>query len=141
MKCGECTLCCKLIDVPWMNSPPLEYCSKCIPGEGCGIWDTVPEDCLEYQCAYNQMSNASVNLRPDRCHIIFEKTTDDIFTGLLEPGYALNKDVLGQVNAFAREGISVLISAFGNNVPMIFSANGKASKDIYNEVKKKLSNK
>jgi hypothetical protein len=141
MECGECTLCCKLIDIPWMKSPPLEYCSKCIPGKGCGIWDNVPKDCKEYECAYRQMDNISIMLRPDNCHMIFEKLTEDIFLGLLEPGYAMNKDVHGQINAFIHDGFSVLISAFKNNVPLVISANGKESKDVYKEVVDLLAKK
>ena len=139
MKCGDCTLCCKLIDIPWMKSPPLEYCSKCVPERGCGIWDNVPKDCLEYECAYREMDKASVNLRPDKCHVIFEKLSGlDTFLGLLDPGYSMGEDVHGQINAFVNDGFSVFVSAFGRSTPLIISGNGKASKDIYNEVKNLL---
>jgi len=140
MKCGDCTLCCKLIDIPWMKSPPLEYCSKCVPERGCGIWDSVPKDCLEYECAYRQMDKASMNLRPDKCHVIFEKLSGlNTFLALLDPGYALNEEVKGQIGEFTKDGFSVFISAFGSGIPLIIPSNDRVSKDIYNEVKNLLA--
>lgn len=35
MKCGDCTLCCKLLDISWMNSPVNEYCKECDINIGC----------------------------------------------------------------------------------------------------------
>ena len=140
MECGECTLCCKLVDIPWMNSPPMEYCDKCIPGEGCSIWDNVPNDCKEYECAYRQMENISINLRPDKCHVIFEKLSGlNTFLGLLDHGYILNEDVKGQISAFNKDGFSVFISSFDNNTPLIVSGNGKASNEVYKEVQELLA--
>ena len=73
MECGGCTLCCKLLNIDWMNSPAGEYCKECEKGVGCKIFDHVPKKCLEFKCAYNQMEKVSIDLRPDNCDVIFER--------------------------------------------------------------------
>lgn len=59
MECDGCTLCCELLNIPWMDSPPGELCKHC-NGTGCDIYDTAPKDCLLYECAYVQMDKASI---------------------------------------------------------------------------------
>jgi len=138
MKCDGCTLCCKLIHIPWMNSPAGEYCKECNPNIGCNIFNTVNKNCLEYNCAYNQMENISVDLRPDKCHLIFEKLSENIFTGLLDIDNEINDIVKRQINSLLKQGFSVSLSVFGEKIPMIFPREGKTGAEIFNEVKKIL---
>jgi len=60
MECGNCTICCKILDIPWMDSPAGEYCKECNEGIGCKIYNTAPKDCLGFKCAYNQVDNISI---------------------------------------------------------------------------------
>ncbi|MEZ5995242.1 MAG: hypothetical protein R3C25_05765 [Hyphomonadaceae bacterium] len=50
--CGGCTLCCKLIDVPAVQKPALQWCKHCVIGEGCGIHKDRPSECRAFNCAY-----------------------------------------------------------------------------------------
>lgn len=136
MECGGCTLCCKLINVPWMNSPAGEYCKECVAGKGCKIYDTViSKNCLDYQCAYAQQEKASINLRPDICHVIFEKLNNRNMIGLVEENYSISDDVKSQIKLFIQEGLSVTLVYLGNPVPAIIPAEGRTGNEVYNEVK------
>ena len=136
MKCDGCTLCCKMMAIPQMNSPAGEYCRGCFIDIGCCIYDDAPEECLEYACAYAQMNRASIKLRPDNCHVIFEKSTNNIFTGLMEAGYKLNEDVNNQIKSFVDEGISVLLYVFGESTPSIHLAEGRVKEEVLEKVQK-----
>ena len=72
-KCGECTLCCKLLHIPETNSKPNEYCKYCEINKGCRVYDERPDGCREFQCAWLQMVNVHIDLRPDKCGVLFEK--------------------------------------------------------------------
>lgn len=137
MQCDGCTLCCKLVDVPWMESPAGEYCRECIIGEGCKIYADAPDLCLRYDCAYSQTVKASEKFRPDNCHVIFEKITPDIMTGLIDPEFKkeaipLVKD---QLLSFTEEGLSIVLSVPGDPTPLVVPAKGKNPKEIYAKAK------
>lgn len=51
-ECAGCTLCCKLFDVAPLAKPHGEYCRHCVLGRGCGIYETRPQICGEFYCAY-----------------------------------------------------------------------------------------
>ncbi len=50
--CGDCTLCCKLIGIPELEKPPGTWCLRCTIGKGCQIYDTRPEACRNFRCAW-----------------------------------------------------------------------------------------
>ena len=115
MKCDGCTLCCKLLDIDWMDSPAGEYCKECEPGVGCKIYKNAPDKCLKFRCAYNQMEKASIDMRPDKCGVIFERL-DDIIIGTVDPEVErLNENVLGQLEYFKDEGFSLVLYKKGNS--------------------------
>ena len=120
--CGTCTLCCKLPQIPSVESPIGVYCKHCVPDVGCKIYHVRPEECREFQCMWSQMEYAGVEMRPDKCHIVFEKVTDNIIFGRLDDGYILSPLVLGQLHAFRNEGFSVLI--FRGEESICFLAEG-----------------
>ncbi len=71
--CGECSLCCKLIDVPGLAGAGM-WCSNCKPGAsggGCQIHEQRPDFCRNYHCFWRAESWPD-EFRPDRCKVIFE---------------------------------------------------------------------
>lgn len=139
LKCGECTLCCKLLNIPWMDSPAGELCKHCDEGKGCKIYDTASKKCLDFHCAYIQMEKASINLRPDKCNVIFERIYD-IFIGTIDPkSIKLNNDILGQIHSFIREGFSVVLFNERINKPFIYPSNGHTTKEIWEKVQMEAS--
>lgn len=140
MKCDGCTLCCKLLNISWMKSPAGEYCRECTPGKGCKIYDKIPSKCLNYNCAYVQMPEPPQDMdhsriRPDNCHVIFERVTDKIMHGLLDPEYDLNEAIRSQIKSFMDQGFSVVIDTQGKDKPMIFAAPEANSDEVFKSIK------
>ena len=139
MKCDGCTMCCKLLNIEWMDSPAGEYCKECEPGKGCRIYDNAPKKCLEFRCAYNQVEKSSINMRPDKCGVIFERIPENIFIGTVDPDIKnLNDDVRGQIQAFLNEGFSVVLFNQKIPEPFIQVANGRTISEVWDIVKKEI---
>lgn len=52
-KCGACSMCCRLLDVPEINKPKHNWCQHCRPGNGgCTIYDQRPGICRSYACQW-----------------------------------------------------------------------------------------
>jgi len=134
MECDGCTVCCKLIEIPWMDSPRGEYCKECEPNVGCRIYDHAPEECLKFRCAYNQVPKCNINLRPDKLGIIFDKITDDVFIGTVNPDVLISEEAQKQVALFVKEGFGVVLFNDKISKPMVFSPKGKNPREIWNEV-------
>jgi hypothetical protein len=120
-----------------MSSPSNKWCKECDVGVGCKIFDNVDDQCKSFRCAYNQMEKVSITMRPDNCKVIFERMTDIIFHGTLDPDYELNNNVKNQIGVFVRDGFSVIIESIGKRV-QIYPAQDINSKDIYNVWKNKI---
>jgi hypothetical protein len=136
-ECEGCTLCCKLLDISWMDSPAGDLCKYCDEGKGCKIYDTVPEKCLEFNCAYIQMEKVHPSLRPDKCGVIFERIKD-VFVGTLDPENPLQDVVKGQIDSFSREGFSIIL--FKRNAkPVIMAGNNHTADEVWNIVQTEVS--
>lgn len=131
MECGECTLCCDLFPVAWLNKPALEVC-KHVCESGCAVHETKPQECSGFDCAYAQHEVAPIELRPDHCNVVFEKINNTLFYGTQVPGKALTKFALGQIMTFNKQNYSVIIMEPGTEGPKLFVA------DTHNEQKVKL---
>lgn len=136
MECDGCTLCCKLLPVPWMDSPEGEYCKECEPEIGCKIWENVSEYCKKYRCLYNQLNNMDVMYRPDYCGIVFEKATDTIIYGIIDDDVeTLNDDANDMISAFLTKGYSVVLRTFHTEPLFIFEAEGRTAQEVFEEIK------
>ena len=51
-ECGECTLCCKVMEVEALKKPAGKWCAHCTTSRGCGIYETRPEECRTFFCAW-----------------------------------------------------------------------------------------
>ena len=109
MECGQCTACCTLYPVEWLDKPVNTPCIHC--DGGCKIQDTKPKECSDFNCAYLQMKSDNINLRPDNCGIIFEKHSERIFYGILIPDMEISKSGHGQIQSFLNQGYSVVLSS------------------------------
>ena len=109
MECGQCTACCTLYPVEWLDKPVNTPCIHC--DNGCKIQDAKPKECSDFNCAYLQMKSDNINLRPDNCGIIFEKHSERIFYGILIPDMEISKSGHGQIQSFLNQGYSVVLSS------------------------------
>jgi hypothetical protein len=68
--CGSCTACCKIFDLPELNSPVGKLCRHCKPGKGCTIWNDRPAVCRKFYCGYMFMPQMGDIWRPDKCGFV-----------------------------------------------------------------------
>ena len=68
--CGECTMCCKLLDVVALAKPAGTWCPHCAPGRGCGVYDTRPGECRSFQCGWLVDPKLGEEWRPSRSRIM-----------------------------------------------------------------------
>lgn len=143
MECDGCTMCCLLLPVPWLNKPAGQLCRYCEAGVGCQIFNTaLTEECKKFRCAYNQIENAPISLRPDKCKIIFEKVNNEMFLGTMHPDYknAYKTEVIQkQLMIFYAKGFSVILAILDNESPLvIYPAKDRKTSEVYEEFQKKL---
>lgn len=134
MKCGECTLCCDLFPVKWLDKPMNTSCVHC--DIGCKIHETKPSECSDFNCAYVQMEKANIELRPDNCGVIFEKLSDNIFFGTLNPNTTLTEFGKKQVYNFVKQGYSVVLASIKKTTNKFFINENH----IEEEIRKEFSN-
>jgi len=136
MECGDCTLCCTLLNIPWMGSPAGEKCKFC--KEGCSIHDTKDARCAEYKCAYIQMDKVSEKLRPDNCGVIFEKLDNDLMFGTVNPKHKDFSFMSGQINTFLNQGISTVLVK--NGAPVVYHIDNVIPESLLKRVHEIASN-
>ena len=113
------------------------HCQYC--DDGCSIYDSKPETCAEFKCAYLDGKNAPEELRPDKCGIIFIKHTDRIFSGALMPNIKITDIAKGQIQSFNDQGFSVAMLSVDESKPYVMLANGHDIEVIMKEYKEAIS--
>lgn len=116
-----------------MDAPPNVDCKHCVNGKGCSIQETKPTKCREFECSYYQSPNAPIELRPDKCKMIFEKISEQLFIGTLDAGFNLTETAKNQVSSFINQGYSVILGATDYRKPKIFIAPGHNKEDIFKQ--------
>ena len=104
MECGECTVCCTLSVVKELNKKVGEACKLCI-SNSCSIYGNHPQVCKDYECAYLQAGN-NIELRPDKCGIMFSKRNERIFSGMIVPEMEISNAGIEQIISFKKQGYS-----------------------------------
>lgn len=137
MNCGECTVCCTLSVVTEINKKAWELCTHCI-NNGCEIYGKHPKECKDFRCAYLQGSN-NINLRPDKCGVMFIKRSNRIFSGILVLDTLVTNTAKAQIASFKQQGYSVIMLKQGER-PHIELAEGHIKRDIYIEYLNLLKN-
>jgi hypothetical protein len=135
VKCDGCTLCCKLLDLPWVNSPAGKWCKYCDIGKGCKIYNKdIPIDCFNYKCAYNDLDNPPIELRPDKCKIIFENVDGSILLGTMHPDYNESykkKIIRDQVEILLKKGMSIVFTSSTIIKSLVFPTQGRKVSDVW----------
>ena len=76
--CGECSLCCTLIEVRALSKPAGAQCPHRAK-VGCSLYGTpkMLDCCQVYSCMWLLLDRMPEALRPDYCRVIFEKIDND----------------------------------------------------------------
>lgn len=77
-KCGECTLCCKLLPMPPLHKAAGERCEHQRHGKGCAIYARRPRDCMLWNCRWLVNDDTDRLSRPDRSHYVIDIMPDFI---------------------------------------------------------------
>ena len=137
-KCNGCTLCCKLLPTEEVGSMRNKWCDMCSPGVGCVKYKDRPSSCKRFNCAWLQMDDAAIELRPDECKVVFQKINDRIMMGVLDPHSQLKTIVKKQIGSFLNEGYSVLlVKADWKEKPSIYLAKNHTAKEVWDAVMNK----
>lgn len=70
-QCGECTLCCKVVEVEEINKPRGEWCRFSRSHKGCSLYPNHPISCKQYSCMW-LLTNLPDEMRPDRIHAVID---------------------------------------------------------------------
>ena len=144
MECDGCTLCCKVLPIPWENSKAGEYCKHCSIGVGCSKFSEAQKDCISFKCVYNQLEKAPIELRPDKCNIIFEKVDNSLFLGTMHPDYneAYKEEVIQhELAKFFERGFSVVINSFTLEKPIIYPSKDREASEVWTSLQKQSKEK
>jgi len=68
--CGGCTMCCKLLRVEELGTPPLSWCPHCVATSGCGIYADRPTECRQFYCEYLLDGALGEHWKPSRCKMV-----------------------------------------------------------------------
>jgi hypothetical protein len=63
-------MCCKLYDVPDVQSVAGKWCRHCAPGKGCAIHATRPEVCQRFFCGWMVSAGLGPEWKPERAKLI-----------------------------------------------------------------------
>ena len=74
-ECGECTACCKFLEIPELNKPVDVLCQHCT-GHSCGIYESRPAVCRGWYCVWRVEKELSDDVRPDKCGVMFSLDGD-----------------------------------------------------------------
>lgn len=135
--CDGCTLCCKLLAIPELKKPLNTICSHCTVGVGCKIYQSRPGSCRKFYCRYIT-DNLSKALKPDHCHVVFEKLPNCVvYLALIDPDYpnALdNQAVKTQILQLLHDNFSIITSSGPNSVKNLMLAEGVTQEEAWAKV-------
>jgi hypothetical protein len=85
--CGTCTLCCKVIAVDDFRKPPGVWCTHCVRGKGCGIYETRPKDCRTFFCEWMLVPSLGPEWKPERSKFALVTGEGGHLTAFVDPGF------------------------------------------------------
>jgi hypothetical protein len=78
-RCGDCSLCCKLLPNVAFHKPANKPCAHQRHGKGCTIYAQRPEECQFWSCRWLASPAETPGMRrPDRAHYVIDALPDSI---------------------------------------------------------------
>ncbi len=131
--CGDCTACCRVFSIGELKKPAGKWCEHCDIGVGCKIYEARPKTCVDFKCLWllsteTKESQLPLELRPDKCKVVFGPTTKPtIMSATTMTGSPLawqRKDVQALIARMVRGGCKVVIGAPGSLTKIMVSESG-----------------
>lgn len=113
--CGECNLCCQILEIDELAKPAGLLCKDCLLGNGCAIYDDRPQVCRDFECLWKGDRAMAAPLRPDRVGtILMEDPDSDEYRAVCDPTRPLawrTPTVFKHLVAMAKSGRTVVAKA------------------------------
>ncbi len=122
--CGSCTVCCHSLLVKELDKPAGILCKHCLPGKGCGIYETRFDICRTFHCGWRQVPQLGEAWRPDRSGVLMlPQDVDNLPEEHRAAGSGMNFVILGGEKAILRPGFAEYVSSLvARNVAVYLSA-------------------
>lgn len=136
--CGECSLCCKFLEIPTLQKKADVWCRHCELGtyHACNIHEDRPEDCVNFHCFWRAESWPEW-LRPDRCKVLFEALpgiyTVMVSTDKSRPDTWKKKEVVEVILKLKSKGRPVIVRT--KNDTEFFIPDGWTQQGVMREIK------
>jgi len=109
--CGTCTVCCMALRVIEVDKEAGRYCQHCLPGKGCGIYETRFEICRTFLCGWRLVPQLGEAWRPDRSGILMlRQDMDKLPEEHRAAGPGMNFVILGGEKAISRPGFAEYVT-------------------------------
>ena len=69
-QCGDCSLCCKVMEIATLDKPPGSWCWNCKPAHGCTIYADRPKECENFNCLWLINPKLGEEWKPSRCKMV-----------------------------------------------------------------------
>lgn len=69
-ECGECSMCCKLMEITELSKPAGTWCSHVAKRRGCTIYEARPPSCAAFECGYLFWPVPGEHWRPSKCKMV-----------------------------------------------------------------------
>jgi hypothetical protein len=106
--CGDCSLCCKLMNVPELDKPPNIWCRHAVMGKGCGIYEARPPVCRGFFCRWTEDPSLGPEWKPTKSKMVLAHHGEDRLTVYVDPGAKgawRREPYLSRLVAMARAGL------------------------------------
>ena len=132
--CGECTMCCRVFAIPLLQKPAGAWCTHCDIGKGCKIYESRPDVCIDFECLWLQSHGESGNpmpieLRPDKCKVMFSGTTNpEVVNALTMPGMTnalQNPAVRKVISILVKGGVAVATGVLSARRMILIDSEGE----------------
>jgi Fe-S-cluster containining protein len=67
--CGECSVCCEVLEIPTLKKPKKTLCANVCSSGGCSIYQDRPDECRTFQCIWSEGYTGD-GQRPDKSGIM-----------------------------------------------------------------------
>jgi len=68
--CGDCSLCCKVMEIDELHKPKGVWCDHFARGKGCTIYDKRPRDCQTFKCQWLINDQLGPEWKPNKCGLV-----------------------------------------------------------------------
>lgn len=76
--CGDCTLCCKVMEIEALAKPAGNWCPHCRPKHGCAIYQERPAECADFNCLWLLNARLGEQWRPSKAKFVLTTSKDGI---------------------------------------------------------------